>query len=61
MGNTFIKKLWTESNIVFYLHFQDGTAIRQVEISEQGPKYLSTSNPIDGASMLYDQSLDELE
>lgn len=61
MENTFIKKLWTESNIVFYLHFQDGVAIRQIEISEQGSIYLSASNPIEGDSMLYDQSLDELE
>ena len=61
MGNKFIKKLWAESSIVFYIHFQDGVAIRQIEISEQGPKYLSASNPIEGDSMLYDQSLDELE
>jgi hypothetical protein len=31
--NIYIRKEWEEENIIFYLHFQNDEAIRQVEIS----------------------------
>ncbi|TPG40250.1 hypothetical protein [Flavobacterium pectinovorum] len=61
MKNVFIKKNWEEENILFYLHFQDGEAIRQIEIKENEKLFLSSDTPQIGDSFLYDQSLDELD
>lgn len=61
MKNLYIKKLWEEEDVLFYIHFRDGEAIRQIEISPNETVYLSLNNPKMGNSMLYDQSLDDLE
>jgi hypothetical protein len=61
MKEIFIKKHWYEEDTLFYMHFQDGRAVRQIEISPSGIKYLSLKNPVQGESALYDQSLDDLE
>ncbi|WP_264536545.1 hypothetical protein [Flavobacterium sp. N1736] len=42
------------------MHFHNGKAIRQLEISDFGKVYLTNDNPQHGESFLYDQSLDEL-
>jgi hypothetical protein len=61
MKEVFVKKYWLDENVLFYLHFQNGEAIRQVEITSTSKLRLTTSNPLNGDSMLYDQSLDELD
>lgn len=61
MKETFIKKYWVEENVLFYLHFRNDEAIRQVEITPNGKIFLSLENPIYGESILYDQSLNDLD
>lgn len=61
MKEVFVKKYWAEDDILFYLHFQNGEAIEQVEIAPNGKVFLTLDNPTESASMLYDQSLDELD
>lgn len=61
MTDVFIKKYWDEEETLFYLHFQNGFAVRQIEISPKGKLYLSSESPTSDSSMLYDQSLEELE
>ena len=61
MEEVFVKKYWDEEDVLFYLHFQNGEAIRQVEIKSTLTVKLTSSNPSNGDSMLYDQSLDDLD
>jgi len=61
MKEVFVKKYWDEEDVLFYLHFQNGEAIRQIEITSNTKQKLTSSNPLNGDSMLYDQSLDELD
>jgi len=39
MQEVFIKKYWNEDDILFYMHFQNGDAVRQIE--DQTPDYAS--------------------
>ncbi|SFN92368.1 hypothetical protein SAMN05421594_4732 [Chryseobacterium oleae] len=57
----FVKKFWKEESIWFYIHFQNEEAIRQIEISSKGKVFLTLENPQQGESMLYDQSIEELD
>lgn len=61
MHETFVKKYWEEQNVLFYLHFREGEAVEQIEVSAIGKVFLSTNDRYNGDSMLYDQSLDELD
>jgi hypothetical protein len=61
MKEDFIKKYWAEENILFYIHFQDDEAIRQIEIKSEEKIYLSLEEPIKGEYILYDQKLYELD
>ena len=61
MSEIFLKKYWEEGEILFYMHFQDGWAQRQIEISPEGTKFLSLVNWKKGGPMLYDGKLDKLE
>jgi hypothetical protein len=61
MKQVFLKKYWEEENVIFYMHFKNGEAIRQVEIRPAAKLFLSLSNPMNGDSILYDQSLEELD
>ncbi|MDM1044973.1 hypothetical protein HX004_07845 [Myroides sp. 1354] len=61
MVEVFIKKYWDEENVMFFIHFQEGKAMRQVEINPTSKLLLTAECPMKGDSMLYDQSLDELE
>ena len=61
MKQTYIKKYWQDEGILFFLHFQDEMAIRQIETSALGKKLLTLNNPIDGESVLYDQNLKDLD
>lgn len=61
MEEVFIKKYWPEEDVLFYLHFQDGVAVSQIEITEDSKVFLSNKNPLQGVSKLYDQSLEDLE
>lgn len=61
MQELFVKKYWVEENVLFYIHFQNGEAVRQIEETSKGRVLLTSENPHQGDSMLYDQSLNELE
>ena len=61
MSDVFVKKFWPEENILFYLHFQDGNAIRQIEIMPTEKKFLSSSNAVQNGSKLCDQNIEELD
>lgn len=61
MQKLFVKKFWDEENILFYIHFQDGKAVRQIEETSNGRVLLTSETPHKGESMLYDQTLEELE
>ncbi|MDV6167881.1 hypothetical protein R1T16_05555 [Flavobacterium sp. DG1-102-2] len=60
MKEVFIKKYWDEEDILYYLHFQDGYAVRQIEISGGNKMCYDVSDPVQGSSV-YDQALEELE
>lgn len=61
MQELFVRKYWNEENVLFYIHFQNGIAVRQIEETTKGKVFLSLENPQQGESMLYDQSFDELD
>ena len=61
MQELFVRKYWDEEDVLFYLHFQNGEAIEQVEITPNGKVFLSLENFGKDTSMLYDQSLDDLD
>lgn len=61
MKEVFVKKKWDEEDVLFYLHFQNDEAVRQVEVTPSSKLKLTISNPLNGDSMLYDQRLDELD
>lgn len=61
MKEVFVKKYWEEEDVLFYLHFQDNEAVRQLEITPTSKLKLTLNSPINGESILYDQTLDELE
>lgn len=61
MKEIFIKKYWHEEDVLFYLHFQNEEVIEQVEITPKGNVFLSLEKPRENTSLLYDQSLDELD
>lgn len=61
MNEIFVKKYWEDEDVLFYMHFENGAAIRQIEITSDNKVYLDVQNPIQGESMLFDQKLDELE
>jgi len=61
MKEVFVKKYWEEEDVLFYIHFRKGEAIRQVEKTSEGVTFLSTESHLQEGSMLYDQSLDELD
>lgn len=60
MNDQFIKKKWEEEDVLFYVHFHNGIAIKQLEISSLEIIHLTTSCPVVGESFLYDQKLDDL-
>lgn len=59
-NHTYIKKKFEEENIIYYLHFLDKNAVRQIEFNNHSYKYLDISISNVGDSMLYDQKIDEL-
>lgn len=61
MQELFVKKFWGEENIWFYIHFQNEEAVRQIECDPKGKIFLTLENPQKGESMLYDQSITELD
>eukprot|EP01133_Synstelium_polycarpum_P010058 gene10058-11733_t len=61
MNEVFVKKYWEEEEVLFYIHFQNGTAVAQIEISAEGKLFLSVDDPDDENAMLYDQSLSDLD
>lgn len=56
MQELFIKKYWSEEDLLFYIHFQHGEAVRQIEVASKGKVFLTSENPSQGESILYDQS-----
>ena len=61
MDKKFIKKYWADENVLFYIHFENEIAIRQIEISSLNKIKLTIENPINGDSILFDQELKYLE
>ncbi|MBS0027230.1 hypothetical protein ACTJJ0_12255 [Chitinophaga sp. 22321] len=61
MQELFVKKYWKEENIWFYIQFQNKQAIRQIELSSRGKVFLTLENSQNGESMLYDQTIEELD
>lgn len=59
--NVFIKKNWNEENIIFYIHFHNNEAIRQIEVSSKNKTFLTLENPFQNESMLFDQNLEDLD
>ena len=60
MKEQFLKKYWAEEHILFFVHFRDGKAVRQIEATSERKVFLTIENPVDGDSSLYDQHLDDL-
>lgn len=60
MKEKYLKKYWPEEQILFYVHFVDGKAVRQIEWTIRGKMFLTTEEPVQGDSILYDQHLDDL-
>ena len=60
MKEVFIKKYWDEENILFYLHYQDGECVRQIEIKGGDYHFLSKENP-DQYKLMADKDFDEGE
>ncbi|MET0465463.1 MAG: hypothetical protein ABW007_20050 [Chitinophagaceae bacterium] len=61
MKEVFIKKYWAQGNTLFYVHFQDGRAVRQIEVTPARKIFLSTAHPQQGDCTLYDHLLDDLQ
>ena len=61
MQEVFIKKYWAEENILFYVHFQDGRAVRQIDVTPDKKIFLSKDHPHEGDASLYDHSIDDLQ
>jgi len=59
--NIYVKKNWNEENIIFYIHFHNNEAIRQIEVSSKNKIFLTFQNSIQGESMLFDQNLEALD
>ncbi len=57
----FIKKYWDEEDVLFFIDFENGRAIRQIEISKNKKKCLTLEKPQQDTSLLYDQSFDDLD
>jgi len=60
MQDFFIRKDWKAEGILFYLHFKNDEAVRQIEITGKGKIFLSLDNPVNGESILYDQQMSAL-
>lgn len=61
MKEDFIKKYWDEDDILFYIHFQDDYAVRQLEIKLDEKIHLTLEEPINEEYMLYDQKFSDLD
>jgi hypothetical protein len=61
MKDQFIKKYWAEENTLFYLHFHNEHAIRQIEVTPEMKVYLSEKKPDADHTTLYDQSINDLD
>ncbi|PZF74816.1 hypothetical protein DN068_01055 [Taibaiella soli] len=46
---------------MFYIHFQNGRAIEQIEVNSQGAVFLSEDQLSKGESKLFEHSLSDLE
>lgn len=61
MKDVFVRKRWDEENVVFYIHFQNDYAVRQIEISPAGERFLSIKNPLVEDSMLCDKEISSFD
>jgi hypothetical protein len=60
MKDQYLKKYWAEEQVLFFVHFRDGKAVRQIEATSRRTAFVTTENPVDGESILYDQHLNDL-
>jgi hypothetical protein len=60
MKDIFVKKYWEEEDVLFYLHFHNNRAVRQIEIASEGAVFMDLDAPFCNGAMLYDKPLDEL-
>lgn len=61
MAEIFFRKYWKEGNTIYYIHFKNGIAIRQIEINENKIVCLSEQDSFYKEYFLYEHSFDELE
>ncbi len=61
MKDIYTKYYWDEGDILFYHHFRDNYAIKQIEIRKDKTIFISEENPIQGEDMLYDGKFEDLE
>lgn len=59
-GNIYIKKKYDDENVVIYIHFQGGNAVRQIEVYVDNLIKLSEEQPICGDAFLYDQDFSDI-
>lgn len=60
-GAYFVRKEWEEESTIFYFHFIDDYAVRQIEINSVGEKvFLDEKTPVNGDYFLYDQQLSDM-
>lgn len=60
MEEIFVRKYWPEEDILYYLQFQDGEAVKQIEVTPAGRTFLSLDNPVD-KGLICDQPLHILD
>ena len=60
MENVFVKYYWDEEDTWYYVHYVDGWAVRQIELSPEGNSYLTKENAED-YEVMADQQLDKDE
>ncbi|WP_288241128.1 hypothetical protein [uncultured Bacteroides sp.] len=60
MNDYYIKRYWEEEDILFYLHFHNKLAVRQIEVLSGEAVCLTIENPIQGEHLLCDKELDDL-
>ena len=61
MADLFFKYYFEDEDTTFYVQYQDGWIIKQVEISQSGKIFLSEDDPMQGDLMLADQPLEHAD
>lgn len=46
MKEVFVKKKWEEEHVLFYLHFENNIAVRQIEVTRDSKVFLTAEDPL---------------